>query len=339
MFSHFIAIDWAMSNMAIARMTPKSSKINVIDVPSDIKEMQVYLKNLKGDICLTFEETTTSQWLYTELKNYVTKIIICDPYRNKLLNEGAKTDKIDASKLVQLLKADLLKEVFHTNDKFIKLRKIVSAYEDVIKAGVRLKNQRSALFRAYNKNHKKETELKSTSDTFVLEGLDKQIESYEEERQRYQNEFIRLKKKHPEVKRICEIPGIGEISAVKIVSRIVDAKRFPTRNNFLSYCGLIKHEKISGGKSYGKKKPRFCRMMKSVFKTATLATVGGNNQFNDLYEYLLNKKNYSEREAKSAVTRQIATITFGVMKSNKKYDPFKYNKTRRKKDVDTNVDL
>jgi len=63
------------------------------------------------------------------LKDCVEKLVICDPYRNKLLSEGAKTDKIDAEKLVKLLKADLLKEVFHSGDKFIKLRKIVSGYE------------------------------------------------------------------------------------------------------------------------------------------------------------------------------------------------------------------
>ena len=67
---------------------------------------------MKGSICLTIEETTTSQWLYTELKDCVEKLVICDPYRNRLLSEGAKTDKIDAEKLVKLLKADLLKEVF-----------------------------------------------------------------------------------------------------------------------------------------------------------------------------------------------------------------------------------
>ena len=338
MFNHFVAIDWAMSNMAIARMTPKSNKINVIDVPADIKELQIYFKNLKGTICLTIEETTTSQWLYTELKDFVQKIVICDPYRNKLLSEGAKTDKIDASKLVQLLKADLLKEVFHTSDKFINLRKIVSAYDDVIKSGVRLKNQRSALFRAYGKDHKQETTLDSAQDIFVLEGLDKQIEHYEQERKRYQTEFLRFKKEYIEIKRVCEIPGIGEISAVKIVSRVVDANRFPTRNNFLSYCGLIKHEKISGGKSYGKKTPRYCRMMKSIFKIATLATIGGNNQFNNQYDYFLNEKKYSERKARSAIARQIATVTFGVMKSNKRYDPFKNSKNIRKKDVSNNVD-
>ena len=75
--------------MAIARMTEKSNDIKVVNVPSSIKALQVYLENLKGTICLTIEETSTSQWLYAELKEYVDKIIICDPCRNKLLSEGA----------------------------------------------------------------------------------------------------------------------------------------------------------------------------------------------------------------------------------------------------------
>jgi len=121
-YDHYIAIDWAIANMAIARMTKKSNKITAIDVPSDIVELQFYLKNLKGTKILTIEETTTSQWLYTELKEYVDRIIICDPYRNRLLSEGPKTDKIDAVKLVRLLKANMLKEVYHSNDKFLYLR-------------------------------------------------------------------------------------------------------------------------------------------------------------------------------------------------------------------------
>ncbi|MCK5807237.1 MAG: transposase, partial [Mycoplasmataceae bacterium] len=275
-FNHYVAVDWAMSNMAIARMTEKSNKITTIDVPADITELKFYLKNLKGTICMTIEETTSTQWLYTELLSSVKKLLICDPYRNKLLSEGPKTDKIDAEKLVKLLRADLLKEVFHTNDKFVELRKIVSAYEDMIKAGVRFKNQRSALFRAYNLNHKKEDELEGEVNTFVLNGLDSQIENYEYHKERYKSEFKKLVKVHPEIKRLKDIPGIGEVGAVKIISRVVDAHRFATRNHFLSYCGLIKLEKISGGKSYGKKNSRYCRMMKGVFKTAVLAATIGN---------------------------------------------------------------
>ena len=103
-YDHYIAIDWSIKNMAIARMTKKSNNIKVIDVESDIIELQLYLNNLKGSKILVVEETTTSQWLYTELKDYVDKLVICDPYRNRLLSEGPKIDKIDARKLVQLAK-------------------------------------------------------------------------------------------------------------------------------------------------------------------------------------------------------------------------------------------
>ena len=195
MFDHYVAVDWAFANMAIARMTSKSNKISTIDVPSDIKELHLYLKNLKGTVCLTIEETTTSQWLYTELKDKVDKLVICDPYRNQLLSEGPKTDKIDAQKLVKLLKADLLKEIFHSTDKFIELRKIVGGYEDDIKAGVLLKNQRSALFRAIQKDHKTEVELNNSIDSFVLSGIDKGIDSYEEEKKRYKKQFSLLKRR------------------------------------------------------------------------------------------------------------------------------------------------
>ena len=38
-YDHYIAIDWALENMAIARMTKKSNKITAIDVPSDIGDL------------------------------------------------------------------------------------------------------------------------------------------------------------------------------------------------------------------------------------------------------------------------------------------------------------
>jgi len=47
-YDHYIAIDWSIKNMAIARMTKKSNKITAIDVPSDIEDLQAYLKNLRG---------------------------------------------------------------------------------------------------------------------------------------------------------------------------------------------------------------------------------------------------------------------------------------------------
>ena len=324
-YDHYIAIDWAATNMAIARMTKKSNNIKAIDIPSDIKELQLYLTQLKGTKILTLEETNTSQWLYTELKDFVDRILICDPYRNRLLSEGPKNDKIDATKLVQLLKAGLMKEVYHTTDKFIYLRQIVSAYDDLVKAGVRLKNQRYALLRQCGKTGKEKSgiQLDSNENQFVLDCLDRQITNYELEKRNYEKEFKRFVKKYPEIKNQKSIPGIGLINAVKIVARIVTPFRFAEKGHYLSYAGLIKHQKISGGRSYGKKNPRFCRTMKSIYKSGVLAAIGGNNPIDDYYMHLINEKNYCEYNARHKACRRLATISYGVFKSGKKYTPYR----------------
>ena len=324
-YDHYIAIDWAAANMAIARMTKKSNKINVIDVPSNIKELQQYLRNLKGSKILTIEETTTSQRLYTELRNHVNKVFICDPLRNRLLTEGPKTDKIDASKLVQLLKAGLMKEVYHSMDKFLYLRRIVSGYEDLIKMGVRLQNQRYALLRIGGKNgyEKNDIELNFQSEQFVLESLDKQITAYEEEKQNYEKEFKRLARKHPEIKHQKSLPGIGDIHAVKIMARVVTPFRFSNKGHYLSYAGLIKLEKTSGGKSYGKKNPRYCRQLKNVYKMAVMAAIGGNNPINDYYEHLIMDKSYPPYHARHKACRRLAILSFGILKSGEKYQPYR----------------
>jgi len=320
-FDHYIAVDWAQRNMAIARMTALSSKINVIDVPSSVKELQVYLDQLKGKKVLTVEESTSSQWLYTELKEHVDELLVCDPYRNHLLKEGPKSDKIDASKMVQLLRANLLKPVYHSGDEFIYLRKLVSGYQDAVKAGVRLKNQRSALFRGNGILPTKMGKLENPAEQFVLEGLDRHIESFKQEKKRYEEEISRLCKKHKVLKNLITIPGIGEIGAIKIASRVVDPGRFETKGDFLSYSGLIRLEKMSGGKSYGKKKARYCSMLKDVFKYAAFnATLElTTTSFKGYYEYLIQEKKYPPHNARNAVARRVAILTWGVLKSGKPF--------------------
>lgn len=322
MYDHYIAVDWAQSNMAIARMTKDSSQSKALNLPSNLKELQLYLSRLRGKKILTFEETTTSQWLYVELREYVDEILICDPYRNHLLSEGAKTDELDAVKLVQLLKAGLLKPVFHSADRFIDLRKLVSGYEDVVKAGVRLKNQRSALFRAQGKDAR-EKKLAQRIEGFVLEGVDRAIEAYECEKLRYERQMKKLARKHLMIRHLDGLFGIGVLGAVKIAARVVDARRFEDKGKWLSYCGLVRQEKVSGGKSYGWKGPRYCRTLKSVFKTAALSVIAGSceNPFKDYYLFLRKEKRYAEHHARHALARKIAVTAWAVMKSAKPFDP------------------
>lgn len=318
-YDHFIAVDWAQTNMAVARLTAQASKPSVRDVPACLDDLKAYLLTLRGRKVLTFEETTTAQWLYVELRELVDEIIICDPYRNKLLTEGAKTDKIDAAKLAELLRANLLKPVYHSCDELIYLRKLVSAYDDLIKRGVRLKNQRSALLRGVGQA--KGTCLKDGVEGFVMASLERGIDDYEAERKLYEAQFEAHIKKSTILRWLKQIPGIGPIGAVKLGAAIVTGERFPDSHHFHSYAGLIRHERISGGRTYGRKQPRYRRDIKSVFKTAALNATVNANCFTPYYRYLIQERRYPDHQARHALSRKIATAVYAVMKHKKKFDP------------------
>jgi len=321
-FDNYIAIDWAQANIAIARSSGLSTKISVSEYPADLELVKRYLKNLTGTTILTFEETTTSQWLYVELNEYVDKLVVCDAHYNHLLLRGPKNDKIDATKLVKHLKNDTINEVYHSGHKFMELRKLVSAYEDIIAEGVRVRNQRAALFRAKGMS-KKSTEFSDEVNQFILGIIDRNIAIYEENKACYRKLFEHIVKTERILSNLLSIPGIGVISAVKIGAAVIEAHRFPTNHHFWSYCGLVMHMKHSGKKSYGKRRPKCNKSLKSVFKSAVISTIGKgkSNKFRDYYEYLIREKNYAPYNARHAVARKIATVTYAVMKSEKPYTP------------------
>ena len=335
MYEHYIALDWAKDNMALAKMTEKSTKIRVIESPSDLSGVKEYFKSLKGEKICTIEETTSAQWLYSELKPFVTKLIVCDPHRNRLLSEGAKNDKIDATKLVRLLKANMVKEVYHSGEEVIYLRKLVSGYEDLVKSAVRLKNQRSALFCAEGLDPKRDKfSSKASSRDFVLKQIEEQIKVNESIKMKYEKEFDKLSRRLKEVRLLKSLPGIGDVHAVRILASVVNARRFKSRGHFLSYCGLIKHEKISGGRSYGKRASRYYRPLKQVFKMAshTVTQERCRNPMKELYEYLIEEKGKGPQMARHAVARRLAVLAYGVLKTGERYDPNRRGKKSREKE-------
>jgi hypothetical protein len=60
---------------------------------------------------VTLEEGTWAAWLYDVLRPQVQEMVVCNPRRNALLKEGSKSDRVDAPKLSELLRAGLLRPV------------------------------------------------------------------------------------------------------------------------------------------------------------------------------------------------------------------------------------
>jgi transposase len=320
-YDHFVALDWSLNTMAIAHLLPWDQVPRVFERPTDLKELKAYLSSLKGRVIVTFEESGFAHWLYLQLLDEVERIVICDPFQNKLFFHGPKTDKIDAGKLCTLLRGGLLKEVYHSDSNLYQLRLLVSAYDDVVRSGIRLLNQQAALKLTH----------RDTGNTAAFIGgiLKESIDLYRKAKEEYERHFRDSARRISLVRFQRHIPGIGTIGAVKIVACVVDARRFAHSGKYFRYCGLIKHEKLSGGRSYGRRKPRYSRMLKSVYKTAALAAINGKNAIRDYYDHLL-AHGVAEHNARHAVARYIARISYGMLKNGMPYEPYRWRDAERR---------
>jgi transposase len=317
-YQHYMALEWSEGIMVLARTTNPRRAPQAFERSSDIKELRQYFLSLKGRKILTFEETTSAQWLYLELCDVVDRIIICDPHYNRLLIHGPKTDKIDATKLCTLLCAGLLKEVFHSASELYELRRLVSGYDDLVQGGVRLLNQHHALERAGGPTHRA-----GRFAPFVADYLQQSIALYQKVKPEYEKKFDHLCRHHRLLRNLKQLDGIGTIGAVKILAVVVDAHRFPSAGHYVSYCGLVKHQKYSGGHYYGQRQGQYNRILKAVYKTATLAAIKGQNPIREYYDYLLSK-GVAEHNARNAVARYLAKVTYGMLKSGEAYQPYRW---------------
>ena len=328
-YKHYIAVDWSKVNFAISSMRDNGIAIKTEEHPPNIKILKNCLKKFAGKKILTIEETTSTHWLYVELKDTVDRILVCDPFRNRLLWDGPKNDKIDSKNLCILLRNGSVREVFHTMDKSYEIRKLFSCYEDFVKASVRFKNQRSSMFLSEGKDHKKEKVLtESQIKKFVTEKQNLAIEHISQTRTEFETMFRKLAKENETIRLLTKISGIGEKTGVAIFATVIDPTRFKNKYKYYAYCGLVKHSKDSGRRNYGKREIRHNKILKRSYKIAANAAIAGNNDIREYYEYLL-QKNMSFEDARNEIARYIAKVSYAVMKYKTEYRPYQWRENKQ----------
>jgi len=108
-----------------------------------------FIDGLRGEVHVTFEEGTWSAWLYDLLKPHVTKLVVCDPRRNALLQEGNKNDRVDARKLAELLQNNQLRPVYHGDHGLRALMELVRSYLTINKDLSRVMTRVKAIYRSW----------------------------------------------------------------------------------------------------------------------------------------------------------------------------------------------
>ena len=129
----YIGMDVHKESIWIAVMNAAGKIVMECVIETKANMIVQFIDGLRGDLYVTFEEGTSAAWLYDLLKPHVTKVVVCDPRKNKSMREGNQNDKIDARRLAELLRLDHLTPVYHGEHGLRTLKELVRSYLTITK--------------------------------------------------------------------------------------------------------------------------------------------------------------------------------------------------------------
>jgi len=114
----YIGLDVHQATIAAALLDANGKLVMESVLETRASTILDFIRGVRGQLNITFEEGISAEWLHGVLKSDVDKIVVCDPRKNALLKAGNKNDRIDARKLAELLRVGQLKQVYHGNQGF-----------------------------------------------------------------------------------------------------------------------------------------------------------------------------------------------------------------------------
>ncbi len=145
----YIGMDVHKEAISIAVLNSFGKLVMECIIETKAATILQFVQGLSGSLHVTFEEGTWAAWLYDLLKPHVTKLIVCNPRRNALLKEGSKSDRIDARKLAELLRSNLLRPVYHGEHGLRTLKELARSYLTISKDLERVMSRLKAIYRSW----------------------------------------------------------------------------------------------------------------------------------------------------------------------------------------------
>lgn len=344
MSMYYVGLDVHKASICIAVLNAAGKLVMESVVETSAATILDFLKGLRGRVEVTFEEGTHAAWLYDVLKKTKAEVIVCDPRKNRLLRDGNKSDKVDARKLAQLLRAGLLSPVYHGEQGVRDLKELVRSYEYLVEDSTRTMNRIKALYRSraiacagtdVYKPRQREgwlTKLPGTGARARAERLYSELDHLTQLRREARKALVAECRRHPAAKLLLGVPTLGVVRVAQLIAAVVTPHRFRSKRQFWSYCGLAVVMKssadyrVEGARLRRTKRAAATRgltrshnrTLKHVFKSAAQAA-SRCEPFKSWYAGLLAKGMRPEL-ARVTVARKIAAVTLAVWKSGASFE-------------------
>jgi transposase len=209
-------------------------------------------RNLRqGDIVIL--ETTTNVWeTYDVIAPLVSRILVANAASvGEIVGARVKTDKEDIKRLLRVLIGGIVPEVWVPPAVVRELRAFISYRNRLVKTGVMIRNRLQSLLHKHNLLLPEEGILDQTwwnaqasisslekmqirQELVLLEEIEKHKAAVDEElgRQSLSPEW------GSQAVRLLQIPGVGVVVAMTVLSAIGEISRFESARKLVGYAGL-----------------------------------------------------------------------------------------------------
>lgn len=343
MSCYYVGLDVHKASICIAVINADGTLVMESVVETSAATVLDFLKGLRGHIEVTFEEGTHAAWLFDVLKPTRAKVIVCNPRKNRLLSDGNKSDKVDARKLAQLLRAGLLSPVCHGEHGVRDLKELVRSYEHLVEDSTRVMNRIKALYRSraitcagtdVYKPQQRKAWLEKLPEAGVrarAARLYSELDHLTGLRREARRAMLVESRHHAASKILRQIPTLGTVRIAQLIASVATPHRFRSKRQFWSYCGLAVRTRSSADHHFVGRDARRTtkaatrgltqdhnRTLKYVFKSAAL-TASRCEPFKSWYAELL-ARGLRPELARVTVARKIAAITLAVWKKGETFD-------------------
>jgi transposase len=344
MSDYYVGLDVHTASICIAALNAAGTSVMESVVETSAATVLDFLKGLRGQVEVTFEEGTHAAWLYDTLKRTKAQVTVCDPRKNRLLRDGNKSDKVDARKLAQLLRAGLLSPVYHGEQGVHDLKELARSYEYLVEDSTRTMNRIKALYRGraiacagtdVYKPRQREAwlgKLPGTGSRARAERLYSELDHLTGLRREARKALVAECRRHPAAKVLLKVPTLGVVRVAQLIAAVVTPHRFRSERQFWPYCGLAVVTRSSadyrvegaglrrtneGAAARGLTR-NHDRTLKHVFKGAAQAA-SPCEPFKSWYAGLPSRGLRPE-SARVTMARKIAAVTLAVWKSGGGFD-------------------
>ncbi len=344
----YVAFDVHKSTISAVVINFHGKLVSQAVIQTDAAAIRDFLRGISGSLHLTFEEGTHAQWLFELTRPLVADLVVCNA--KYASSAGNKSDKLDALKLAQYLRAGLLKPVYHGPAISQTLKQLAHNYDAITGDTNRVMNRLKALYRSrgiacsgrevYYTRNRQQWLGKLSEEGFRLraEFLYQQLDHLRPLSREAKKALVKAAQPPPAFKRLGAVAGLGPIRVSQIIAAVGSPHRFRTKRQFWSYCGLAvvtrssaDYEVSSSGlqRRAGSTQTRglnreFNRRLKRVFKSAAVEALKAGG-VKPIYRRLTDKGIRSEM-ALLTVARKLAAVSLAIWKSGEEFDEKKLTK-------------